>query len=248
MCLVQDDRLGVGQELDEPLLLHRQVGQQQVMVDDDQVRLLCRTARLDNMTLRVLGTLLPQAVVHGRSDQRPDRGILRDLDQFGAVTALRSMAPLADVIEIIAKRWRNIGDLRESMQAEIIGTALQQRRFNRSADCLADQRQIAMVELILQRFGAGADDRLATAQQGRQQISEGLARAGARLNDELVTVGDGLGNGLRHPCLSGARLEAGQQRLQGAVLTKKFLEIRHGRKITPFNPLWRDRFCRFCTR
>ena len=68
-----------------------------------------------------------------------------------------------------------------------------------------------MVKLVLQRLGSGADDRLATAQQGRNQVGEGLSGPGPGLDHQLTRTLNGLGDGFRHPALAGTRLESGQQ-------------------------------------
>ena len=46
-----DHGLGTGQKFDEAFFLHRKIRQQQVMVDDNEVRFLRGLARFDNMTL-----------------------------------------------------------------------------------------------------------------------------------------------------------------------------------------------------
>ena len=51
MRFVDDHGLGTGQKFDEAFFLHRKIRQQQVMVDDNEVRFLRRLARFDNMTL-----------------------------------------------------------------------------------------------------------------------------------------------------------------------------------------------------
>jgi hypothetical protein len=49
------------------------------------------------------------------------------------------------------------------MQAQVIGAPLQECRRNRATHCLADERQVAVIKLVLQCLGARADDGLAGA-------------------------------------------------------------------------------------
>ena len=67
------------------------------------------------------------------------------------------------------------------MVADVIGAALQQRHGHRHFQRIAHRRNVAAEQLVLQRLGAGGDDHLAAGEQGRHQISKGLARARTRL-------------------------------------------------------------------
>ena len=62
---VQDDRFGTGQELDKAGLLHRQIRQQQVVIDHHQICFLCRTPCFDDVTLGIFRALLPKAIING---------------------------------------------------------------------------------------------------------------------------------------------------------------------------------------
>jgi hypothetical protein len=61
--LVDDDRFGVWQELDKALLFHRQVGKQQVVIDDHKIRFLRSTTRFDDVAARVFRTRLSKTAV-----------------------------------------------------------------------------------------------------------------------------------------------------------------------------------------
>ena len=184
--LVDDDGLGSRQEFNEALLLHREVGQQQVMIDDDEVGLLGRLARLDNVAPRILRTMLPETIV---------------------------------------------------------GPPFQQRRHHGSSDCLRNQRQVAMVQLVLQRLRARADNRLAARQKRGNQVRKGLARTRARLDHQALRSRDRLGDGLGHPGLTGARLEAAQVRLERARCAKIIGQFAHGAKVTRLACKSRASFC-----
>ena len=216
MCFINDNCLGARQKLDESRFLHRKVGQQQVVINHYEVGFLRRTARLDDETFLVQRTLLPQAIVGGGRHDRPDPGILRHLDKLGPVTAARAMPPLTNRDDIVAQRCCNRINLLESLQAKVVGTALKQRGRYGTTQGLTNQRQVTMVQLVLQRLRAGGDDRLFAAKECRDKIGKGLAGAGSCLDDQAFGVVDGFRHGLRHPALSRARLESGQMSLERA--------------------------------
>ena len=70
--LVENDRLGPGQELHEALLLHGQVGEQQVMIDDHEIGFLGAPPRADDVTIGIGGAFLPEAVVSRGRHEWPD--------------------------------------------------------------------------------------------------------------------------------------------------------------------------------
>ena len=122
--LIENDRFRAGQELDESLLFHCEIGQQQMVIDHNEIGFLGGSARFHDVALRVLGTFLPETVIDGRRDERPDRRILGNLNQFRAITARGAMPPTAYGIEIGSNTRSRLGRLIEALQAEIIGSAL----------------------------------------------------------------------------------------------------------------------------
>jgi hypothetical protein len=142
------------------------------------------------------------------------------------------VAPFTDFAIVSRERCGDIFDLVKAMQAQVVCPALEQSRRHRSPDGTADQRQVAVIELVLQRLGAGTDDGLAPAHERRQQVGEGLAGSSSGLDDELAVAGDRFRNGFGHPCLSRPWLEARQEVLQRALLGKEFGEVGHVGKVT----------------
>ena len=66
-----------------------------------------------------------------------------------------------------------------------------------------------MVELVLQRAGAGGDDGLQPRQQRRHQVGEGLAGAGAGFGEQHAALLERIGDRGRQVLLRGAWREAG---------------------------------------
>ena len=108
---------------------------------------------------------------------------------------------------------------RQVVMAHVIAATLEQRRFNRQLQRITHARQVAVKQLILQRFGAGGDDDLAAREQRGHEVGKGFSGAGARLGDQLRVVRDGLGNGAGklHLLRSGAKIGLGKaERTVGA--------------------------------
>ena len=59
------------------------------------------------------------------------------------------MAPLANLLQVIQERRRRFGHLVEAVQAQVVSAAFQQGGAHGATDRLADQRQVAVVQLIL---------------------------------------------------------------------------------------------------
>ncbi len=165
--LVEDDGLGAGQKLDEAFLFHRQVRQQQMVVHDDEIGLLRRSPGLDDVAIRISRALLSKTVIGRRSNERPDAGILRHLRQFRDVATVGAMSPLTHRVQVIQQSLSDFGNVVEALEAKIIRPPFEKRRGYGATDCLANQRKIAMIQLILQRFRAGRDNCFSPAQQGR---------------------------------------------------------------------------------
>ncbi len=213
MRLVENERVRAGQDLAEALLLDRQVGEQQVVVDHHQIGLLRRAPRLDDEAFAERGAVGAEAVLGGRGHARPQRRILRHLGQFGAIAGRRARRPDVDRLQLgdlfAAGETPFLPRLLEPVQAQVVRAALQQRRADARAEDAAHLRQVAMEQLVLQRLGAGRDDHAPARRQRGHEIGEGLPGAGAGLGDEHLAVGDRLLDRHRHRLLRGARREAG---------------------------------------
>ena len=90
----------------------------------------------------------------------------------------------------------------------VVGAPLEQRRGHGNGQSGAHRRQIATVELVLQRLGAGRHDDLARRQKRGNEIREGLARAGPRFDREHAAGCQRLADPVGHELLLAARLES----------------------------------------
>ncbi len=188
MRLVEDQRVAGGQQLGEPLVAQHDVGEEQVMVDDDDVGLERGLARLEDEAIGVERAICAEAVVARRRDERPDRRVFRDVGQRAAIAGFRRARERDDpgkVPRILARGQPAVGGgALQMMVADIVRAALEQRERDRELQRIANERQVALEQLVLQRLGAGGDDHLAAVEQRGNEIREGLARAGAGFGDQ----------------------------------------------------------------
>ena len=105
----------------------------------------------------------------------------------------------------------------ESVAAQVIPPALEQRRVDGHRERPLDQGQITIEELVLQCARIGGDDHLASRQEARDEIGEGLAGPGAGLAQEHAAGLDRFGHDLRHLLLLWPRGETLDVIGQGAL-------------------------------
>ena len=63
---------------------------------------------------------------------------------------------------------------------------------------LREERQILRRQLVLQRLGRRGDDDRRPGLDRRYEVGQGLAGAGSRLDDEVTTGADRIGDTFRH--------------------------------------------------
>ncbi len=88
MRFVQNHGIGSRQQIRESLVLEREIGEQQMMVHDDDVGGLRGAARLDHMAAGVLRALLTEAILARRGDRRPHGRLLRQVRELREVAGL----------------------------------------------------------------------------------------------------------------------------------------------------------------
>ena len=145
--------------------------------------------------------------------------------KLGAVAGFGGLLPFGDLAVLVdlfqAGQNRLIAQSDELVAAEVVGAALHvadaqvaQQRF--------EKRNVAEVELVLQRLGAGGDDDALAGAQGGQQIGQGFAGAGAGFDDQVAAFGERAFDGLGHFQLAGA-VFVGQRRLRQDAAGRKEL-------------------------
>ena len=127
--LVDDHRVGAGQEITEPLLLHRQVRHQQVVIDDDEVRFPGRLTRRDDMTIVESRATRAETIVHRRCDARPQRRVLRNAIEFRHIAGTGAGSPRLQLVDFPGGRFpaltvESIVDAVEPIEAQIVRSTL----------------------------------------------------------------------------------------------------------------------------
>ncbi len=163
--LIEDDGVGRAQQVAEAVLLERQVGEQQMMVDDHDVGIERLSSGECDMTAGEVGTARAETVVPRRSDLRPHGIGVREPDNFGKIAAARGLRPVGEAGEHVVPSLPR--RLFQTMAAQIVGTALQQGNPGGPAERRTDERQVFGVELILQRAGTGRDQHASAAKAAR---------------------------------------------------------------------------------
>ncbi len=216
MGFVDHEGLRAGQDLTEAFLLERQVGQQQVVVDHHDIGRLRPLPRLHHEAFVEERALAAQAVLGGRGDHGQQRGILGQRVQLCHVAQLGASGPGDHALELrgllaggmhATAQLRLAAGLVQPVLAQVVGPALEQCRLQPGTQGVAHARQVAVVELVLQRTGAGGDDGLHPRQQRRHQVGKGLAGAGAGLGQQHLAAFERFGDGSGQALLGLARDE-----------------------------------------
>ena len=218
---VEHHHIHGGQQLRHAAVAQRHVGKEEMVVDDHQIRRHGLAPRVHDVAGAVLRALGAQAVVARGGDQRDHRRTVVqtfDLRHIPAVGALRpSRHAVQRAHRKTIRQLRAVFGLVQPPAAQIAGAALEQGRAHRHAQSIAQARQVAQVQLVLQTFRGGADQRAAARQQQRHEVSKGLAHAGAGLGHQRLALVHSLGDALRHLVLHITRHEAGLMPRDGAV-------------------------------
>ena len=227
---VEDDGVGLGQQVGDALFAQHQVGHEQGVVDHHHVGLLGLAAGLDHEAVADARALLAQAVLARRGDALPDVGVFGHLRQVAAVTGLGNAGEHLDLAQLLDFGARLQGafvalQAFQVVMADVVAAALEQRGGDRRGQRRAHPRQVAGEQLILQGARIGGNQHLAALDEGGYKVGPGLADAGAGLGHQRGAILDGLANGLRQFHLGRARLVAGHGRRERAVLGEEFGDV-----------------------
>ena len=73
------------EQLGKAFIAQRDVGKEQVMVHHDDIGVECVLARLHHEAVAMKRAIAAEAVVAGGRDERPDRGVVRNVREFGGM-------------------------------------------------------------------------------------------------------------------------------------------------------------------
>ena len=170
---VEDHGGGFGQDAgvgrSGGLLLDGEVGEEQVVVDDDDVGLECAAAHLGDEAAAVVGTGCAEAGVAAGVELVPESAGLGQSRKFGAVAGFGGLFPLGDLAVLVdlfkAGKDRLVAQSNELVAAEVVGAAFHVADAEVAEQSL-EKRNVAKIELVLQRLGAGGDDDALAGAQG----------------------------------------------------------------------------------
>ena len=209
--------------------LDRQVGAEQVMVDDDDVALGGAPPHLGDEAAIELLAIGADAAVGARVQLGPQVAVLRQLGQFGAIAGLGRLLPVADDAELVdlfqSVQHRLAGEVVKLLAAEIIAAALHVADAQ-LAQVLLQKGNVFVEELLLQRLGSGRDDDALARANDRQQVRQRLAGAGARFDDQVTPFLQRLLDGLGHLQLSAAKLVRRMRARQHASGSEELVQRR----------------------
>src|SRR5437899_11184199 len=162
MRFIENERMSARQNFAEALLFDREIGEQQVMIDHDEIGFLRGAACLDYEAVVKLRTFRAETVLRSRGHARPQRRIFRYLGKLAAIATARTLRPGSNRMQMRGLLTRSqapvLRRLLRAMQAQIICAPLEQAGFQSRTDGLAHAWQITMEQLVLQRLRAGRYD------------------------------------------------------------------------------------------
>ena len=205
---IEDHGVIFGNNAGQILALHRQIGEQQVVIDDDDVGFLRLLVHLGDEAALELLAFLAGAEVAPRVDFGPGgAGFWKGLD-FGAIAGFGGLLPIADDLKI--------GDFFEAGQhrlrlgvvnllpAGVVGAPFHVADAEGSLEMLREKGDVLVEELLLQILRAGGDDDSPAGKNRRHQICERLAGTRPGLDNQMLLVSERRGDGLGHFKLPGA--------------------------------------------
>ncbi len=219
MRLVDDQHLVAGQ--------HRRAldgvdGEERVVGDDDVGELGPLPGGLGEALRAVRALARAETLAGGDGDLGPG-AVGHTRGQVVAVAGLGVRGPVAQPQQILAElagrggRLERVEEplflllrhpLMEPVQAHVVRAALEHRELGAAAQQRVQRvhraGQVPLHELPLEGERRGGDHHAFAVREGRHQIAEGLAGAGARLHQQVGVVVHGLGDGFGHGDLSGA--------------------------------------------
>ncbi len=194
------------------MLADRHIGEEEVVIDDDDVAFHGAATHFGNEAAAVVGAGLAEARFAARIELGPDGAGFGEVVDFDAVAGFGGLFPLGD--GLVLGNFFEPGEdglvpqRKQLVAAEIIRAAFHVADAQWTEQRL-EERNIFEEELLLEILCAGGDDDAMASggalAQGRQQIGQGFAGSGTGFDDEVALVGEGALDGLCHLQLAAAK-------------------------------------------
>ena len=211
MGFVENEVIVLGNDLAIRAFAHDQIGEQQVVVDDDDVAVGRAVPQSGYVTTFELGALFAGAILTSRGDAFPKieavgrSGNLRPVSRFRHARPAFHRLEMARFLEEAERRLHR--ELGVSRQAEIVPAAFHETGGERYFQRLPQQRNVLVEELLLKVFRARRDYHSLPRQHRGYQVCEGLPRASARFHEKLSAAAEHVRDRRRHGLLRIAKLE-----------------------------------------
>ena len=173
-----------GQDRAEIVLADGEIGEKEMVVDDDQVRFMSPLVHRGDEAALEFRALLPGAEVAARVDAIPKLGVVGKERQLAAITRFGQLLPVAylrEPVDLVDSFQNRLAlHLMDLVPAKEICAALHQGRFQIRREMLLQEGNVLLEELLLKRFGSGRNDHASAAANRGHQVGERLsgARAG----------------------------------------------------------------------
>jgi hypothetical protein len=224
--LVEEDGCGGGEDAcvggRASLQLDGHVGEEEVVVDDDEVGLERLAAHGGDEAALPIGAGLAEAGLAARVDLGPECGVLGQHVDLCAVAGCGGLLPGGDGVELAdlfeAGKQRRIAQRVELVLAEVVVASLHVADLERAEDGF-EEGDVLEVELLLKVLCSGGDDDALLAFAGEaecgEEVGERFSGSGSGFDDQVALVGEGFFDGAGHLVLALAVLEgeggAGEQ-------------------------------------
>ena len=239
MRLIKHHCLTIRQQLAHAAAAQGQIREKQMMVDHHHFGLPGALARLGNETFFQIRALLPQTVLARGNRRCPSGRIFAHRAALGLVAAFAGLHEARNVAQVgqhrRAIKARFVHVPRQPVRANIIGAPLEQRDGHRHAQRIAHGGQVAVENLVLQRFGAGGNDDAPAKEQRRHKVRKGFPRARAGFCHQHARFAQRLIDRVRHFQLLRARAEmfgrlgqrtvGGERRVDGMGFVLRFSHV-----------------------
>ena len=214
------------------LLLDREIGKEQVMIDDDDVAFHRFAMHFGDEAAVPGAAFLPQTSVGAGVNFVPERAGFRERCEFGTVSSIRYLLPRGDsavVLDLLQSAKHGlVGKVVELLPAQIVIAPLHvtdlQLAFAVGKKRLFEKRDILMEKLFLKILGSGGnDDSLAGTNDGHQ-VGQRLARSSAGFDDQVTLFFQRLLDSLRHLQLPAAKFVGGMGARKHSARSEELVE------------------------
>ncbi len=201
------------------------IGAEEMMIDNDEIRLGGALPHARDETFAVSRTLGADAVFRARGNAGPERDVFGKLFEFCAIPGLGARSPRVEQRD--PGRGGFEGSLRAlpkalvAVQAQVVAPPLHAGGLEWGAKGLPQKRKIFRVDLLLKVLGAGGHEDAMSAQNGRHQIGERLSGSRTGFGEQHATPIENIGNSRRHLTLSLSRLEVRDGPRKGTIVCKR---------------------------